>query len=178
VKPHFRSARPADLGNLDLPFGWAPVEYGAIISTMEQLDDDGEDGMAQRGRISAAALGTPQYGGLPPRRDLAPPESLSPEAREIFVDLVASCPPDHFEAADLGLISAYATAQAMSERAAIELQGDGPPDSKWMAAWEKGVRAMSALALRLRLAPQSRRERASPTKPLSWVEQFAADQRR
>jgi hypothetical protein len=35
------------------------------------------------------------------------------------------------------------------------MQGDDAPE-RWLRTWEKAVRAMSGLALRLRLSPQSR----------------------
>src|SRR5262249_42250895 len=46
-------------------------------------------------------------------------------------------------------------------------------DGKALALWEKSTRTMSGLALRLRLGPQSRRERAKVDPgPLTWSEQF------
>jgi len=54
----------------------------------------------------------------------------------------------------------------MAERAAAELQrGEGPPNARWLAAWRQGTRTMKDLALRLRLSPQSRREKAKVERP-------------
>ena len=60
----------------------------------------------------------------------------------------------------------------MAERAATELQkGEGPP-TQWLAVWEKSVKMMKDMALRLRLGPQSRRERPKVERPLTWDERF------
>lgn len=103
-----------------------------------------------------------------------PPESLSPAARAAFVALVASCEPDHFRDCDIGLISRYAVASVMAETAEAALQAD-PDDGKALALWDKATRAMSGLALRLRIGPQSRRERARVEKELSWSDRFALE---
>jgi hypothetical protein len=100
-----------------------------------------------------------------------PPAGLSAAARAAFITLVAECPPDHFEASDTSLIARYAVASVLAEGAETKLQAD-PADTKALAVWEKAVRTMSALALRLRLGPQSRREKAKVDRPLTWDEQF------
>jgi hypothetical protein len=112
----------------------------------------------------------------PPSRavTLAAPESLSPAARAAFVTLVGSCEPGHFQDCDVSLIARYAVAIIMCERAEAALQAD-PNDGKALALWEKATRAMSGLALRLRLGPQSRREKAKVGRPLSWSDRFALD---
>ena len=57
-----------------------------------------------------------------------PPPSLSEPARKLFLDLVSSVDPAHFEQSDVGLLCQYCEAQVMAERAAAELQrGEGPP---------------------------------------------------
>jgi phage terminase small subunit len=105
---------------------------------------------------------------------IQPPATLSEPARKVFVDLVSSCDPRHFEVSDTGLLCQYCEAQVMAERAAAELQkGEGPPNARWLAAWREGTRTMKDLALRLRLSPQSRREKAKvPERPLTWDERF------
>jgi phage terminase small subunit len=42
--------------------------------------------------------------------------------------------------------------------------------SPWIVVQEKAVRAMTALAMRLRLSPQARRERAQAPKRLDWMQ--------
>jgi len=102
-----------------------------------------------------------------------PPPSLSEPARRVFLDLVSSVDPAHFQQSDVGLLCQYCEAQVMAERAAAELsKGEGPPNTRWLAAWREGTRTMKDLALRLRLSPQSRREKAKVERPLTWDERF------
>jgi phage terminase small subunit len=103
-----------------------------------------------------------------------PPATLSEAAKRIFIELVSDCDPRHFVPSDVGLLCQYCEAQVMAERAAAELQkGEGPPNARWLAAWREGTRAMKDLSLRLRLSPQSRREKAKvPDRPLTWSERF------
>jgi hypothetical protein len=100
-----------------------------------------------------------------------PPTSLSEPARAAFIELVGSCPLDHFEQSDTSLIARYAVASVLAEGAEFTLQAD-PANTKALAVWEKAVRTMSALALRLRLGPQSRREKAKVQRPLTWSDEF------
>ena len=101
-----------------------------------------------------------------------PPANLSEASRAVFLDLVASCDPEHFEDADVTLLARYANAVVFTEQAEARLQAN-PDDAKALALWEKATRTMSGLALRLRLGPQSRREKAkAPRGPLTWDEQF------
>src|SRR5262245_14410371 len=65
----------------------------------------------------------------------------------------------------------YCEAQAMAERAAAELQNGAGESADWaLKLWEKANKVMSGLALRLRLGPQSRREKAKVARPLTWSE--------
>jgi hypothetical protein len=100
-----------------------------------------------------------------------PPASLSEAGRAVFIELVGSCDPRHFEPSDVTLLARYANATVFSEQAEARLAAD-PNDSKALALWEKSTRTMGALALRLRLGPQSRREKAKVNRPLTWEEQF------
>jgi phage terminase small subunit len=100
-----------------------------------------------------------------------PPASLSEPAKAVFLDLVSTCDPEHFEASDVTLLGQYCEASALATRAAATVQAD-PENAKALAVWEKATRTMSGLALRLRLGPQSRREKAKVERPLTWDEQF------
>ena len=100
-----------------------------------------------------------------------PPASLSEPAKAVFLDLVSTCDPEHFEASDVTLMGQYCEASALATRAAATVQAD-PENAKALAVWEKATRTMSGLALRLRLGPQSRREKAKVERPLTWDEQF------
>jgi phage terminase small subunit len=114
--------------------------------------------MKQRGRKSAAALAVVAVDGKPNR--LQPPDHLSPDERRRFVDLVSACDPEHFRASDLPLVCRFVEADALAEQAARELRTNGAVSdgraSPWLVVQEKAVRALTALALRLRLSPQSR----------------------
>jgi hypothetical protein len=100
-----------------------------------------------------------------------PPEGLSESVRAAFIGLVSACDPEHFETSDVTMLVRYATATILAARAETRLLAD-PDDGKALAMWEKAVRAMSGLALRLRLGPQSRREKAKVERPLTWDEKF------
>jgi len=41
-----------------------------------------------------------------------------------------------------------------------------------LKVWERATSIMASLALRLRLGPQSRREKAKVDRPLTWDERF------
>jgi len=70
------------------------------------------------------------------------------------------------------MLCQYCEAQAMAERAAAELQKGEVPSVRWLTVWEKSTKMMKDLALRLRLGPQSRRERAKVDRPLTWSDRF------
>jgi len=88
---------------------------------------------------------------------------------------VGDCAPDHFEASDVTLVARYANATVFSEQAEARLAVN-PDDTKALALWEKATRAMSALSLRLRISPQSRRERAKNHRRMTWDEKFRLEQ--
>jgi hypothetical protein len=121
-------------------------------------------------RKSAAARAMPLITHAAPV-PVQPPQSLSEPARKAFITLVSECAPEHFEQSDTTLIARYAVASVLAEGAETTLQAE-PTNTKALAVWEKAVRTMSALALRLRLGPQSRREKAKVERPLTWDERF------
>jgi hypothetical protein len=129
--------------------------------------------MKQPGRRSAAARAAPLTFTSDPVAIL-PPANLSEPAKKVFCELVGSVEPEHFEDCDAGLLARYATATVLAEAAESMLQQD-PQNTKALATWEKAVRAISGLALRLRIGPQARRERAKVGKPLSWSDRFALE---
>jgi phage terminase small subunit len=108
---------------------------------------------------------------MPPSRSavLQPPDSLSPGARDVWLDLVGSLPPDHFERSDLTLVEAYVEAAALARQMVPRLA----TDRNALSTWEKAVKAQSILALRLRISPQARRATAKVARPLSWSDNFA-----
>ena len=116
-------------------------------------------------RKSAAELSLPPplaISDQPHRRSgIAPPLGLPEPVRLRFVELVGSVDHEHFTAADVPLLTEYATACALARQAAHALQRDGPVTKKgraspWLQVQEKAQRAMIALSTRLRLCPQGR----------------------
>jgi len=91
---------------------------------------------------------------------LTPPADLDKPEREIFLDLVSASKPGHFRASDLPLLSAYVRAIALELAAG---------DTKALTRWERAVKSMVALSMRLRLSPQSRAAN-NPTRPGSKTE--------
>ena len=81
-----------------------------------------------------------------------------------------ACPLSHFQAADLPLLCRWAELTVMAETAAGELTaggmvtGDGKV-SPWFSIHERATRGLTALALRLRLGPQSRAKKAPKVTP-------------
>jgi phage terminase small subunit len=114
----------------------------------------------------------------PPTRAAQPPPvepgGLSEREATIFRDLVRSVDSAHFVESDLPLLTAYAQASAQHERAVMALRREGEVvngrPSPWIVVQEKAVRAMTALAMRLRLSPQARREQAQAPKRLDWMQ--------
>jgi phage terminase small subunit len=113
-----------------------------------------------------------QIVSLPKR--LKPPANLSKLAALEFKRIVASEPAAHFKESDLSLLVQYCEAVALAERAVAELQDEDAP-SRWLSLWEKATRAMVALAMRLRLSPQSRAPNAPKREKLSAYEKMALD---
>ena len=114
--------------------------------------------MGSRGRKSSASLALPQVDGKRPRLD--PPTHLGADERRRFLELVESCDPDHFRPSDLPLLCRFVEADVIGELAATELRTGGAVidgrASPWLIAQEKAVRALVALATKLRLSPSSR----------------------
>lgn len=95
---------------------------------------------------------------------LTPSGDLSPVARKEFERLVASVDPNHFAEADRPLLAAYAEAICNAREAQKALDSGGMVDERgkisvWITVQEKQIRAIVALAMRLRLSPQSRFDR-------------------
>jgi phage terminase small subunit len=102
---------------------------------------------------------------------LHPPPGLSERARNEFIKIVTCEKPGHFIESDLSLLVQYCEAASLADRAIREMQGDGAPE-RWLTVWEKSVRMMKDLALRLRLSPQSRQPNNSRrVRPISYYEQ-------
>ena len=112
--------------------------------------------MKQRGRKSAANLETINVDGSPDR--LQPPDHLSTDERQRFVDIVANCDARHFRPSDVTLLCRFVEADALAERAAKELRKnpvvDGKP-SAWLGAGKIRARTDGAFYA-IAFSPQSR----------------------
>jgi hypothetical protein len=107
-----------------------------------------------------------------PMPPIAPPASLSVPARAVFLDLVSSHEPEHFEPGDVTLLAQYCEACALATKAAVALQAG---DASQLRIWERSAAVMASLSLRLRLGPQSRRERARAGAQLTWSDRYRLD---
>ena len=87
--------------------------------------------------------------------------------RELFLRIVGTNKPAHFQPSDTPLMCRYVEAVIMAERAAEELRQNPVVNGKaspWLVIQEKNVRTMIALSMRLRLSPQARAAN-NPTRP-------------
>jgi phage terminase small subunit len=127
-------------------------------------------------RRSEASLAIAHIG--PGARRLGPPADLGEVEAAIFRKIVAGVPHDHFSAEDSELLCAYCRALALERRASDELASAatiGGQASPWLAVYATAVRAVSTLAVRLRLGPKSRhpnnsRRTSKPTSPPSYYD--------
>jgi phage terminase small subunit len=116
--------------------------------------------------------------GAGPRR-LRPPDGLSEAAKAVFIDTVTTCPSDQFQPSDIPLLARWCELTAMCEAANVELLAsgmlarDGKP-SPWLRIYLDCTKAVTGLALRLRLGPQSRAQKAPRRQvgPVSYYDQM------
>jgi phage terminase small subunit len=95
---------------------------------------------------------------------IAPPETLSPQAKAIFQHIVANVEASHFSKVDGPLLEAYSHSAALATEAAQRLDADGAVGddgrvSPWLTVAEKCQKQLVALSARLRICPQSRFDR-------------------
>jgi phage terminase small subunit len=106
-------------------------------------------------RRSQAPLSIAHIG--PGSQRLQPPADLGEIEAAIFRQTVASVPYEHFAAEDSGLLCAYSRAMALERRASDKLAAAAVGNHQaWLPVYAAAVRAMSTLAVRLRLGPKSR----------------------
>jgi hypothetical protein len=103
--------------------------------------------MRTRGRRSAESLAINAVDGTPAR--LTAPAGLTTKERALFLQLVNACSPNHLRAADTPLLITYVQAALLARELGR--------DPKKTREWERAARTMAALAVRLRLTPQSRK---------------------
>jgi len=132
--------------------------------------------MAKTGRNAFVATDLVRYGE--PGR-LAPPASLGDAEKRAFIDLVCSVPVTQFAACDLPLLCAWAETVALRERMATRISVEGELDDKGKPSGaftihKEATKTLNALALRLRVSPQSRAQKAPrrEVRPVSYYEKL------
>jgi phage terminase small subunit len=94
---------------------------------------------------------------------MTPPRHLAKGPAIIWKQIVASVASGHFQECDRVLLTEFCRAADLANESAAALQAQGAivdgRANPWVAVQEKSQRALVALALRLRLAPQSRFDR-------------------
>jgi len=116
---------------------------------------------------------------------LRPPAYLGEDERRAFIDLVSSCPLAQFTASDLPLLCRWCELDLQAQTAARELREHGMvisnqkgmQPSPWISIHAQAVKGQTALALRLRLGPQSRANKAPKTmaRPLTAYERLSLE---
>jgi hypothetical protein len=132
--------------------------------------------MGKTGRNAFVATDIVRYGE--PGR-LAPPASLGEAEKQAFLDLVCSVPVTQFAACDLPLLCAWAETVALRERMATRMSIEGELDEKGTPSGaftihKEATKTLNALALRLRVSPQSRAQKAPgrEVRPVSYYERM------
>jgi hypothetical protein len=95
---------------------------------------------------------------------LQPPRELTSAEKRIWISIVSDRKPEHFVASDKVLLIAYCHAAALEAALARQITAK-KSDSTMIARWERAVRAMVSLSMRLRLSPQSRSPTHSAARP-------------
>jgi hypothetical protein len=114
--------------------------------------------------------------GAAPR--LRPSAELGPLEQRVFLDIVASCQPEHFRESDRPLLESYVRNVVLEKSAFAEytrepVLADGTA-SPWKAVQTDARRALVDSSLRLRLAPQARQKVSTKAEPqLSYYERVA-----
>jgi hypothetical protein len=85
--------------------------------------------------------------------------------KRAFLDLVLSVPSNQFAACDLPLLCAWAETVALRERMATRMSVEGELDDKGRPSGaftihKEATKTLNALALRLRVSPQARMQKA------------------
>ena len=119
-----------------------------------------------------------------PQQRLRPPPDLTPDEKQLFVDIVADHRPEHFQSTDAALLVVYVRAVVSEREAAAHLETEGKvvgdKPSPWLAVLAQSNRTLLTFARSLRLGPLARApSRASrpgkPERPLSIYERMELD---
>ena len=124
---------------------------------------------------------TPEFSGEAAPRRLKPSARLTGRARAIFTETVNDCVLGHFKPSDRPILEAFCLAAALVEQAGEEMTARGvvidEKPSPWVGVFVSATKTMNALALRLRISPQSRTSRApkSQVGPTSFYDTWEPD---
>jgi hypothetical protein len=92
---------------------------------------------------------------------------MAEDAKQVFLDTVLACAPEHFQAADILLLRRYSEAHARATRAASAMaEADTIVNDEATKVFLAMSKLASTLALRLRLSPQARTPRMPKLQPL------------
>jgi phage terminase small subunit len=127
------------------------------------------------GRGSFIATDVVPYGVENPR--LEPPASLGEPEKQAFIRLVCSVPLGQFRECDLPLLCRWCELNVMCEEAVGQMrtQGRVTPDgrvSPWFTIYRDSARELRSLALKLRIGPQSRADKAPKTRPAASISYY------
>ena len=111
--------------------------------------------MRQRGRQSAASL---EVNGIADvRPSLRPPHHLTAKEARLFHEVVGNAPSGQFSASDVYLLSTFVRVTLICDDAAKALaKANDKNRPTRMKIMDQAVKAQALLAIKLRLAPQSR----------------------
>ena len=102
---------------------------------------------------------------LESQRRAPPPASLDPDAAALWVEILDSLRADYVLISERPILEAYCQAVVAARRAREMVSCEGPViDGRlnpWMLALDQETKRSATLALRLRLAPQSRFDRTT-----------------
>lgn len=108
-----------------------------------------------------------------------PPDDLTGDAREQFVDLVLNTRADHFQESDVAMLCVFCRAVVTERAASVGLKEDGyvmrdGKPSPWLPVLQAATRTISTYSRMLRLNPAARAsapaERREPEPPMSYYQ--------
>ena len=115
-------------------------------------------------------------------RRLRPPDCLGELQKQVFIELVASCPVSQFRRSDVGLLCRWSELTVIAEQAAFEMQQQGMVTDKgrpspWFIIHRDASRELRQLSQRLQIGPGGRTPKAPKTLPrnLSYYERMALE---
>jgi hypothetical protein len=106
----------------------------------------------KRGRASSNELAAIPF--QPHQRWISSPNYLNRQEKELFDEVVHSCPPSQFAPCDTHILVSFVQSTLMARRAMAKLTKKSDPTT--LAVWDRAVKTQAALATKLRLAPNSR----------------------